>query len=120
MSIVQHILDAAAGKHPIDARRSSHWPAVRAQHLAANPHCAACGGSEKPEVHHKRPFHLHPELELDPANLITLCESGKGGINCHLAIGHLSNYRGWNPDVGDDAATWQEKIKENKERIAAK
>lgn len=111
MTIITHLIDAAQGKHPISAKRSSHWPTVRANHLKLHPVCALCGGKEKLQVHHRRPFHLHPDLELEPSNLITLCEALKGGINCHLAFGHLGNFRSFNPDVETDAKTWAEKIK---------
>lgn len=117
MPIIKHLVDAAKGKHPVTAKRSSHWPTVRKQHLALHPVCEVCGGSEKLEVHHRQPFHLHPDLELDPSNLVTLCESKKSGVNCHLFVGHLSNFRGWNPNVLEDADTWKKKLAENKERI---
>jgi hypothetical protein len=110
MSIVKHLIDAAQGKHPLTAKRSSKWPTVRKHHLEQHPACEVCGGTEKLEVHHKRPFHLLPELELDPANLITLCEANHGGLNCHLAIGHLGNFKAFNPTVADDAAAWRQKI----------
>jgi hypothetical protein len=111
MPLIKHLVDAAKGKHPITAARSGHWPAVRKQHLALHPVCEVCGGTEKLEVHHRRPFHLHPDLELDPSNLVTLCESGKGGVNCHLHFGHLGSYRSFNVDVLLDAAIWLGKIK---------
>lgn len=117
MPIVRHLIDAAKGKHPITAKRSPHWSTVRKAHLEKFPTCAVCGGSVKLQVHHRRPFHLHPELELDESNLITLCEAGKGGVSCHLFIGHLSNFRGWNPNVKEDAEAWKKKLAENKERI---
>lgn len=110
MSIVRHLVGALQGKHPLTARRSGKWRAVRAQHLAANPCCAVCGGADKLEVHHKQPFHLNPALELDPANLITLCEVDRGGVNCHLFFGHLGNFKAFNPAVADDAAAWRQKI----------
>lgn len=78
--------------------------------MKANPTCAACGGIEVLEVHHIKPFNLHPELELDPLNLITLCESKKGGITCHLAWGHISNYKSFNKNVVEDAKNWKEKL----------
>lgn len=81
-------------------RRSPHWPAVRAWKLKHFPTCAACGGAEKLEVHHKMPFHLWPDLELDQDNLITLCESER---QCHLHIGHLGNWSKYNPNVDQDA-----------------
>jgi 5-methylcytosine-specific restriction protein A len=84
------------------APRSPHWPACRKAHLAAHPTCAACGGTTHLQVHHKKPFHLHPELELDPANLITLCESP--GVDHHLHVGHLGDWKGFNPNVDRDAS----------------
>ncbi len=56
-------------------------------------------------VHHCRPFHLHPDLELNPANLITLCR------NHHLWWGHLGCWRSWNCHVQSDCETWRDKIK---------
>jgi predicted HNH restriction endonuclease len=57
-------------------------------------------------VHHKRPVHLFPELELDPANLITLCEPQ----NCHYLIGHCLSWKAYNPSVEEDAAHVREMI----------
>lgn len=111
MKIIEHLSDVAQGKTSISKPRSSKWPSVRKKHLESNPACAVCGGTEKVEVHHVRPFHLHPELELDLSNLVTLCESGKGGMNCHLAIGHLGSFKSFNADIETDAATWSAKIK---------
>ena len=76
--------------------RSPQWPAVRDKHIATNPHCAACGGTEELQVHHEQPYHLHPELELDEHNLITLC---MGPLECHLRIGHGDNFKAYNPNV---------------------
>jgi 5-methylcytosine-specific restriction endonuclease McrA len=51
-------------------------------------------------VHHKKPFHLFPQLELEPTNLITLCmESGK---DCHIKLGHGDNFKAYNPNVEED------------------
>ncbi|PVX61216.1 HNH endonuclease [Paraburkholderia unamae] len=111
MPIVRHLIDAAKGKHPVSAARSTHWPKVRSDHLQLHPVCEVCGGSENLEVHHIRPFHLHPDLELDPKNLITLCEAKKDGVNCHLFIGHLGSFKSFNTTVRADASQWSEKIK---------
>lgn len=110
MQIIKHIIDAAEGKHPLGVARSSQWPTVRKHFLEQHPTCAACGGTEKAEVHHRRPFHLHPELELSPDNLVTLCESGHNGVNCHLHYGHSGSYKSFNPDVVADAAHCLDKI----------
>ena len=110
MELIKHVIDVSKGKHPLNSVRSSHWVATRRKHLQVHPTCSLCGGSDKIEVHHIRPFHLNPELELDPNNLITLCESGKGGVNCHLHLGHLGNFKSYNTTVMEDADKWCLKI----------
>lgn len=87
--------------------RSPRWQAVRHAHLKLFPTCAACGGSSELEVHHIKPYHVCPELELDPANLITLCESRK----CHFIYGHLYSWSSWNETVVHDAAIMLWKIR---------
>ncbi len=111
MPIIKHLVDAAKGKHPFGTLRSGKWPTVRKNHLLAHPVCEVCGGSEKLEVHHIRPFHLDPCFELSPGNLVTLCEANKGGVNCHLLFGHLGNFKSFNPNVVADAGNWKQKIK---------
>lgn len=91
-------------------KRSVEWPKVRAAHLVKEPTCNLCGGADKVEVHHIRPFHIHPELELDPMNLITLCEANKEGFDCHLAFGHLGSFKSWNISAVADCATWSSKL----------
>ena len=59
---------------------------------------------------------MHPELELEPTNLITLCECLSYGINCHLLVGHLGNYRNINNDAVIDVDTWNAKLKERNSR----
>lgn len=88
--------------------RSPKWAAL-AKRFVKGKSCAACGRSECLVVHHIKPFHLHPELELEEGNLIVLCE-GKI-VNCHLAIGHLFNWRSYNVDVAQDSATVNAKVK---------
>lgn len=78
-------------------RRSPHWDDVRTAHLAREGWCRWCGSTVNLEVHHVTPFHLRPDLELDPANLITLCE--QFGTACHLRIGHLGCWTDHNPHV---------------------
>lgn len=80
------------------AERSSKWHGVRDAYHTAHPACEACGGNDDIEVHHVRPFHLWSEMELEPTNLITLCQ------RCHILIGHLGNYRAYNPLVREYAA----------------
>lgn len=87
--------------------RSSQWPAVRAAHILKEPFCQLCGGTTSLQVHHIRPFHIHPELELDDSNLITLC-TGNNTINCHVRFGHADNFRTkWNPNIREDCILWK-------------
>jgi 5-methylcytosine-specific restriction protein A len=88
--------------------RSHEWPKVRAEHLIKEPVCQVCGNKEHLNVHHKKPFHLFPTLELIDTNLITLCEGP--AVNCHFFIGHLREWSAYNPDVDVDVAIWREKI----------
>lgn len=78
--------------------RSPKWRSARARHLKASPECAACGSRQGLQVHHVVPFHLAPERELDPSNLITLCEC-VGGLECHEFLGHGANFHAFVPDV---------------------
>jgi 5-methylcytosine-specific restriction enzyme A len=93
--------------------RSGHWPTLRAQTLKEHPTCAACGTTEHLTVHHVIPFHVDPSKELDPDNLIVLCE------RCHLVFGHLCDYQSYNPDVRADAAAFLAKVKARPKRQPA-
>jgi len=110
----KRLKDTIQGKSKKGKRRSNKWSNVRKQHLKHNPRCVVCGSKHKIEVHHIIPFSAAPELELEPSNFITLCENKKYGINCHLLIGHLGNYRNPNPKCLIDAAVWHNKLKVNK------
>lgn len=111
MKILTHIKHKLQGKLH-GQTRSGKWHTIRIHYLNLFPFCAVCGGKEKLEVHHKKPFHLYPELELDMNNLITLCEAKRNGVNCHLFIGHLGNFRKINLSVTDDSKYWSKRIKE--------
>ena len=96
-------------------QRSSEWPAVAHAHLAREPGCMVCGHQGQGlQVHHIKPFHLYPELELDPHNLITLCEIR--GRDHHLLIGHLDDWESYNPQVRTDVKKYH---KENANTIRA-
>jgi hypothetical protein len=97
--MIRTIVDRVRG---VKTRRSNKWSLVRKLFLNKNPNCAVCSGTIKLEVHHIKPFHLFPELELEESNLITLCEGNKV-INCHLVPGHSFNYKKFNPNVIEDA-----------------
>jgi hypothetical protein len=65
-----------------EGERSGEWRRVRDEFVEKFPFCAACGTSAALNVHHVEPFHIRPELELDPSNLLTLCREH------HFRIGH--------------------------------
>jgi len=87
------------------AIRSPKWSNVRKEHLKNHGTCAACGRDKKLEVHHVKPVHLFPELELDPSNLVTLCADP-----CHIVFGHLMNFKSWNIDVLIDSNSYLNKV----------
>ncbi len=87
--------------------RSPSWPRVEREHLLREPACAACGHKRVLQVHHIKPFHLYPQLELDPSNLITLCEVP--GRDHHLLLGHLGNWEAYNPHVRNDVKRFYRK-----------
>ena len=81
--------------------RSPEWSRVAKEHLHREPACLACGyKGRKVQVHHIKPFHLHPQLELDPDNLITLCEAR--GREHHLLLGHLDAWDSFNEHIRAD------------------
>jgi len=82
--------------------RSAGWEEVRNIHIKNNPVCALCGISKDLQVHHIRPFHKYPELELDADNLITLCTSKYWGFSCHLIAGHGGCFKYENPWIYED------------------
>ncbi|MGH2508035.1 MAG: HNH endonuclease [Ktedonobacteraceae bacterium] len=91
--------------------RSPQWSRVEKAHLLREPACIACGYQGKGlQVHHIKPFHLHPALELDPNNLITLCEIKER--DHHLLIGHLDNWESYNVHVKEDARHFYKKTAE--------
>ena len=104
-----NLLKAAARDTHHDVKRNSKWPAARKKHLKVKPACEACGAVTELEVHHMKPFHLHPTLELDPTNLITLCMEN----DCHLYVGHGDNFKAYNPNVIEDSA----KVLAGKDRL---
>lgn len=90
------------------ALRSPKWRQIQKEHIKKFPTCAATGKKgtllNPLSVHHVKPFHLYPELELDPNNLITL------SFWAHLWLAHLGNYKSFNLNIREDAATLLAKI----------
>jgi hypothetical protein len=88
--------------------RSPEWARVAKEHRLREPACVACGYRGKDlQVHHIKPFHLHPHLELDPHNLITLCEAR--GRDHHLLLGHLDAWDSYNEHIRGDVKRFYRK-----------
>lgn len=109
-------LGLLAPAKPDLGRRSGKWPRVRAEHLAREPACAACGRAEELQVHHCRPFHEFPDLELADSNLVTLCEGT--GRNCHYTFGHCYDWHESNPHVREDAAAFRARLEAVRKKSA--
>lgn len=108
-SLIAAIKDRVQGKVPLLSKRSSQWPTHRKHWLELNAECAACGSKEGLQVHHVKPFHLDPNLELAYTNYITLCER-VGGRECHLHIGHHGNFKQENAAVREEAAALRKSL----------
>jgi hypothetical protein len=92
----------------LSAPRSPKWRRLRNEHLKQHPECAVCGRTKNIVPHHIVPVHKDLTKELDPCNLITLCEGET--FNCHLFFGHLGNWTKNNPTVVEDAIAWRNKL----------
>ena len=110
LNVIQEIKDRIQGKAQKGEKRSGSWTQVRNEHVEKHPACEVCGRTTKVQVHHLIPFHVAPDLELEPDNLMTLCENKKNGINCHLLVGHLGNFRRFNVTAVEDATYWKQKL----------
>lgn len=100
-SHIVNVVSSMFREHDKNTNRSPQWPGVERKFRKTQSTCAACGCTTRIQVHHVKPFHMHPELELDPSNLISLC---MGPNECHLKIGHGDNFKDANPNVREDAA----------------
>ena len=112
IQVWQVLKDRIQGKAPKGAKRSKEWRRVRKEHIRRNPTCAVCGTNKKLEVHHKYPYHLFPDLELEPSNLVTLCDGGgrSGMKSCHFFFGHLGNWKKFNSNIDEDGTIWRRRL----------
>ena len=111
INIIDYLKDRINGKAEKGQKRSSKWRKVRNNFIKKNPRCFVCNGNKKLIVHHIVPFNIAPHLELNEGNLITLCERKKYGINCHLLIGHLGNFRKFNSNFENDSYYWKMRLR---------
>ena len=92
--------------------RSTKWRELEQEFLRQHPQCEVCGTTSELNVHHQIPFEYcielgRPDLELNPANLITLCNSAQH----HILVGHLDSFESYNPDVLTDVKTFANKTR---------
>lgn len=97
--ICSAVLPEPFGRDPVTGRPGDpQWHRESRLWLVDHP-CAVTGETgDGVEVHHIRPYHLFPELEMDPANWIALRR------DWHFYLGHFGDWVLWNPDVAQDAA----------------
>jgi hypothetical protein len=102
--------------------RSGKWPRVERLVFERDGHrCRACGRSDCKLIgHHVCPYHVDRKKELDPNNVITMCQPAGGGD--HLGLGHTTRdgkrgWKYWNPDVVADAAAKLAKIDPRVRRV---
>ena len=92
----------------ISKDRDPRWKSLRNRFIFENPCCAVCGKCDNLIVHHKLPVSLFPHKQLDWSNLVTLCENNN--FNCHFVVGHLMDWRNYNPDIDRDIKYWNQKL----------
>jgi 5-methylcytosine-specific restriction endonuclease McrA len=97
MKLIRDIKDRLSGRVPPGTKRAGGWHTLQKKVIANVGKCEACPSKKKLEVHHVLPFHLNPERELDVTNLIVLCR------RCHQFLGHLDDWKAYNPFVRKDA-----------------
>jgi 5-methylcytosine-specific restriction enzyme A len=86
----------------ITVERNQDWTKFCKECVRKHPFCAACGKTTLLAGHHKKPFHLYPELEMIEENIIVLCQGDV--CNCHFMFGHAGNWCAYNPFVVEDAS----------------
>ena len=109
MTTWRDIADRIEGKI-VGGDRSPLWRGFRDDFLR-DAVCVVCGCRKKLVAHHRIPFRIAPDLELDPANVLPLCEAGRYGLNCHLLIGHLGAWQRVNVNVDADVAYWATRLR---------
>lgn len=92
--------------------RARGWTSLRNEWIASHSTCACCGIDTQLAVHHVKPLHLFPELELDDTNLITLCQRPERF--CHYIFGHFFDWMAYNPDIKRFAPLMLKRIQNKK------
>ena len=91
--------------------RVSGWRTLRNNFLKENCLCSACGSKSGLQVHHVVPVSINSNLELVWDNLITLC------VDCHFSLGHLWNWKCYNPYIVRTCETLHNLKIESRDRL---
>ena len=91
------LLMAAKPRNPAWEKESRAW-------LQTHNECEASGSKDNLTVHHVKPVHLYPELEMEPKNWMALCTDWMS-FDLHRMVGHLGNWSHFNPHARELAAS---------------
>jgi hypothetical protein len=104
------------GAHAASERglmRSPHWGTLENWIRSHYGDVCEVTGLGPVQIHHEYPFHDcilagRPELELTLENLHRLYSGGHDAAQGHhLIVGHLRDYRSYNPQLSDCIAKWK-------------
>ncbi len=84
-------------------KRSPLWEAFSLDRIREHPYCSICKCNKLLASHHKKPYHIWPELELVKSNIVVLCSQH------HLHDGHLGNWKSFNPLLDKLLELWLNK-----------
>lgn len=93
---------------PFDPRsfrgRSPKWSSLRDRFTKEKKRCAISGLETDLEVHHVKPFHLFPDLELEWDNLCLLTRP------IHYLVGHCCKWSYYNARFPQHLDQWRENV----------
>ena len=90
--------------------RHSKWPALVKRFKAEKRTCVVSGLKTTLEVHHLKPYHLFPELELEWDNLRLIARP------FHYLFGHFCNWTDYNPDFDLQVETYREWVAKHRRK----
>lgn len=91
--------------------RSPQWPKKEKEYKAAHPQCTCCGSKANLQVHHKVPYHVKPELELEDSNLMAACRY------CHFVVCHENNWSNVVTDVDKQAKFHRDRVEKHRMKL---
>jgi hypothetical protein len=104
----EYLITNDKNKFELQSQRNKDWKKLRNYVVEKNKKCCVCGKTTNLVAHHKLPFHLYPEKELDEDNIIILCENRP--VNCHYLFGHLMDWKKYNSNITEDIDIWSKRL----------